>query len=504
MSVKQILFEESDASYRLKNHKSDKGKPVMRRQTWMQGSNGQTLRRHEYRLFSRATILRPEPDGSLSRNEGAALQPFPVIVHYFTKTGAGAKTGDARPVRTRKKRERFDEEEDDEDDELDEDDDDLDDAERGAVSQPPVTRRSRAQAAAAAAAATTTTLSTALSTTSGSTASAMAPHESDPYGAEASALGTESFIFGEDALEEWFGGNGNGAKRLRSSGTSWLDEVDVGVVSFDDRSVLRDSSFGLRNSLGDSMGAVMVAPDTTVSIAACCPDYAHRPVMVLALVPGFVAAPGTEYEYTCSFSDLEVPARLLADGVVSFTSPARQPGVVNFWISRRNATTRQVDYTKHRPFFFLPAPAGDQRLTLAWNHLRSFPMDWGERFGPYTKELDVSFNMLTNLDFAAGFPRLEMLVADNNLIAVTGFPYLPTVKHLSLNRNSIRDLDALAASLARSFPNLVFLSLLGNEICPIFSGDQAAYERYRHKISSVLPHLKILDSANVEKSGKKN
>jgi hypothetical protein len=143
-------------------------------------------------------------------------------------------------------------------------------------------------------------------------------------------------------------------------------------------------------------------------------------------VPGFVTKPGVEYEYNCTFSDTDLPARFLGDGVVSFTSPVRQPGVVNFWIWRRNLATKHVEYTKHLPFFFLPSPAGDQRLSLAWNHLRAFPMDWCDRFGPYTKELDVSFNMLTNLDFAAGFPRLEMLVADNNLITCTAFPYLPT------------------------------------------------------------------------------
>ncbi len=445
MSVKQILFEESDGSYRLKNHKADKGKPVMRRQTWMQSTEGQALRRHEYRLFSRATILKPESDGSLSRNEGASLQAFPVIVHYFCKAG-GATVGAARSQRTRKKRDR---DEEDEEDEVDEGD---------ADAPSPVVSPSRREE-------------------------------------NADEQLQSVFVLGEEGLEDWFGG---GSKRLKGD-SSWVDDAVGGILAHDDRSLLRESSAGfLRNSFGDAVAAIMMTPDTTVNVEACVPDYAHRPVQVLAIVPGF-QSPAAAYEYGCTFSDLDVPARMIADGVVSFVSPQRQPGVVNFWVWRKNKTTHQVDYTKHLPFFFLPAPHGDGQLSLAWNHLRSIPNEWCEKFGCYTKQLNVSNNFLVNLDFAALFPLLDELVADNNLVCGSNFPHLPRLKYLSLNRNAIRDLDALVAALKKSLPSLQYLSLLGNEACPIFSTDVSAYDRYLHRLKVALPLLKTLDSTSVEK-----
>ncbi len=108
-------------------------------------------------------------------------------------------------------------------------------------------------------------------------------------------------------------------------------------------------------------------------------------------------------------------------------------------------------------------------------------------------------NSLENIDFAAAFPLLEELVADNNAIVGTSFPVLPRVKHLSLNRNALRNLDQVLAALKSSFPNLLYLSLLGNEVCPIFSSDDAAYERYLTAVLTALPSLKMLDSTNVEK-----
>merc|ERR1712232_1208941 len=103
-----------------------------------------------------------------------------------------------------------------------------------------------------------------------------------------------------------------------------------------------------------------------------------------------------------------------------------QPGVVTFWISRRHRVTNVVQYTSSVPFYFLPAPFGDGRVSLAWNHLRSFPPEWTQRFSGCTKELDLSFNMLSDCSFCADFPHLETLTLDNNHISsATPFPLLP-------------------------------------------------------------------------------
>ena len=486
MSVKQILHEENDSSYRLKNHKSDKGKAVMRRQTWLRSNDGKGLRRHEYRLFSRATFLKPESDGSLSRNEGASLQAYPVIIHYFHKEGGGRAASETRVMRTRKKRggdEEDDEEEDDddEDEELELDDDEekgKDEAAeegsaRGKRGPGTRTRRGRLQ---------------------GSSEEKIGKEkdggrQGEDFEMEMELGGVSSLpALGPQEVEEWFGGGS--AKRARLE-TSWIDEDDL--LALDDRAIFRES-FGLRQSVGDGApGAIMVTPDTTCAIDRCCPDYAHQSVEVLAVVRGFSSPESDAYDYTASFSDQDVSARLVADGVLAFDCPPHQPGVVNFWLSRRSRATQRVEYTKHLPFFFLPAPQGDGRVSLAWNHLRAFPAEWSERFAAYTKELDLSFNMLDNLDFVGRFPLLNTLVADNNVIVGNRFPHAPMVRHLSLNRNSISDLDQLLEALSANFPNLQHLSLLGNEVCPIFAGDPALYQSYKTKIKARLPNLKTLD-----------
>lgn len=107
MSVKLIVFNKNKVFYfrrrnnslvqgifKLKNHKSDEGNSVMRRQTWqvseLEISNfykrkGNGWRKNEYKLINRETYYKPEADGTFSISECQNLQDFPVLVHYFRK-----------------------------------------------------------------------------------------------------------------------------------------------------------------------------------------------------------------------------------------------------------------------------------------------------------------------------------------------------------------------------------------------------------------------------------
>lgn len=70
---------------------------------------------------------------------------------------------------------------------------------------------------------------------------------------------------------------------------------------------------------------------------------------------------------------------------------------------------------------------------------------------------------------------------------------------LSLNDNSIEDLQDFVKCVAQSCPGLAFLSLLKNPCCPnFFTGrDQQDYQRYRLFVISQLPGLKFLDSSRI-------
>ena len=62
-------------------------------------------------------------------------------------------------------------------------------------------------------------------------------------------------------------------------------------------------------------------------------------------------------------------------------------------------------------------------------------------------------------------------------------------------------LEKLLKQLAKNFPNLKFLSLLGNKACPnqlsSAEKDDEDYRRYRYYVISKLENLRFLDSSKV-------
>ncbi|CAL1528974.1 unnamed protein product [Lymnaea stagnalis] len=141
-------------------------------------------------------------------------------------------------------------------------------------------------------------------------------------------------------------------------------------------------------------------------------------------------------------------------------------------------------------------------LSYLGNDVESIPREIIEDYCNITSRLDLSFNRLITLQGLEHFKYLKELVLDNNeLDDSVVFPHLKDLQTLTINKNKIRDLTALLDQLESSFPNLNYLSLLGNEACPnqlsSSDKDEEDYQRYRYYVLYRLSKLKFLDSTQV-------
>ncbi|GFR21106.1 leucine-rich melanocyte differentiation-associated protein [Trichonephila clavata] len=137
----------------------------------------------------------------------------------------------------------------------------------------------------------------------------------------------------------------------------------------------------------------------------------------------------------------------------------------------------------------------------------AIPSILGKIYGDQTRRLDLSFNTIRTLDNLELFPLLEELILDNNeLNDLVSFIPLPNLHTLSLNKNHILDLEKLLKQLTSCYPELTYLSLLGNPACPdqlsSLEKDEEDYQRYRYYIIHQIPKLKFLDSTPVKSSEK--
>ncbi|CAI8021781.1 Leucine-rich melanocyte differentiation-associated protein [Geodia barretti] len=135
--------------------------------------------------------------------------------------------------------------------------------------------------------------------------------------------------------------------------------------------------------------------------------------------------------------------------------------------------------------------------------VEAIPPEVVERYKSTARRLDLSYNKLKSVVGIEQFSCLEELVLDNNELTDSSLalPLLPRLHTLTLNKNQIRDIDRLLATLTKACPNLKYLSLLGNQACPnelLGSGhDDEDYQRYRYFVIHKLPGLTFLDSRAV-------
>ncbi|KAG1692024.1 Leucine-rich melanocyte differentiation-associated protein [Nymphon striatum] len=142
-------------------------------------------------------------------------------------------------------------------------------------------------------------------------------------------------------------------------------------------------------------------------------------------------------------------------------------------------------------------------LSYIGHECNSIPDILSKSYGELAKRLDLSYNKINSLDGLERFAILEELILDNNEIndQVT-FPINHQLTTLSLNKNKLKNLDLLLDKLTECYPNLTYISLLGNEACPnLLSGpenDEDDYQRYRYFLIFRMPKLKFLDSTPVK------
>ncbi|XP_062126178.1 leucine-rich melanocyte differentiation-associated protein isoform X2 [Drosophila sulfurigaster albostrigata] len=148
------------------------------------------------------------------------------------------------------------------------------------------------------------------------------------------------------------------------------------------------------------------------------------------------------------------------------------------------------------------------KLILVQQNLRSMPKEIVERYADWTEHLDLSYNCLKDLSWLGEFEQLRYLVLDSNRMHESQLRTLnkplPQLEVLMLNKNEFSDLTATIKLIRRLFPNLQYLSLHGNPICPDGLNLQpfSSYLKYDYDnfIAQSLSKLKFLDHGLVQRS----
>jgi len=142
-------------------------------------------------------------------------------------------------------------------------------------------------------------------------------------------------------------------------------------------------------------------------------------------------------------------------------------------------------------------------LLCAGQDLTLIPESWGHKYGATVKYIDLSYNLLADIQGLELFQNLETLVLDNNELGdKISFPLIPTLKTLCLNNNNVQEIGSFLSKIAYCFPHLEYFSFLKNPACynPLTGGSEEDYQRYRYKVIHALRKLKFLDSTPVTAS----
>ncbi|CAL1295715.1 unnamed protein product [Larinioides sclopetarius] len=133
----------------------------------------------------------------------------------------------------------------------------------------------------------------------------------------------------------------------------------------------------------------------------------------------------------------------------------------------------------------------DGQLSYIGQECYSIPSILGKIYGNQTRRLDLSFNSIRSLENLELFPLLEELILDNNELSdLVSFIPLNNLHTLSLNKNHFRDIESLLRHLTSCYPELTYLSILGNPACPdqlsSFEKDEEDYQRYSLNVITLL------------------
>ncbi|KAH8332393.1 hypothetical protein KR074_002617, partial [Drosophila pseudoananassae] len=169
-------------------------------------------------------------------------------------------------------------------------------------------------------------------------------------------------------------------------------------------------------------------------------------------------------------------------------------------------------------------------LILVQNNLRTLPLELVRKHSGHIELLDLSHNNIKDFSWLAEFEQLRHLVLDSNRMHEAHLRTLtrplPQLEVLMLNKNEVTnnifvykmisvqilhfqfsDLPTTTRLIKRLFPNLQYLSLHGNPICPDglellpFSGYlRYDYQYYSNYIAQSLSKLKFLDHGLVQRT----
>lgn len=155
---------------------------------------------------------------------------------------------------------------------------------------------------------------------------------------------------------------------------------------------------------------------------------------------------------------------------------------------------------RQRPWDF---PGGHRAVSLAWEDLTRVPPPLAAGLGASITALDLSHNLLRDVEFLCAMPNLTSLVLDHNLLREdVDLPRLPRLRLLWLNHNHVRSVQPLVRRLQRQTPRLRHLSLIGNKAAPspLTAGEPGECARYRLSMVWQLPQLEHLDERRVSEA----
>lgn len=142
---------------------------------------------------------------------------------------------------------------------------------------------------------------------------------------------------------------------------------------------------------------------------------------------------------------------------------------------------------------------GDQ-LSCVGLQLARFPRWLAETNRTRITKIDLTGGALHNLSALEVCECLDTIIADECELSDADLTYLPslpdTLRALSLNKNKIESLLGFIGFASMKFPNLTFLSLLGNPCCrsELVEDNPAAVKAYRDQLVLSMPQLGWIDS----------
>lgn len=134
-------------------------------------------------------------------------------------------------------------------------------------------------------------------------------------------------------------------------------------------------------------------------------------------------------------------------------------------------------------FGTMPFDKASGRLSLAYHQLTEVPPNLIQPYVKNLRELDLSYNNISDLSFLRLVPNLQRLILDGNKITEhTKWPvHMEKLNTLWVNKNLIENLTIFLDKLVKYAPNLTYLSMLNNEACPNYfnGGTLQQYRDYR-------------------------